>query len=68
VYFVGAELFGAIYHAHGKEGAFTAIRDPRKIFLLYNDAIKKRADILGGCYVIPDSSVQHALAIGTTRQ
>jgi hypothetical protein len=68
VYFVGAELFGAIYHAHGKEGAFTAMRDPRKTFLLYNDAIRKRADILGSCYVIPDSSVQHALAIGTTRQ
>lgn len=68
VYFVGSELFGAVYHGYGKEGAFTAMRDLRKLFFLYNNAIKNKPDILGRCYVIPDSLVQHALAIGTPRQ
>jgi hypothetical protein len=64
VYFVGSELFGAIYHGHGKEGAFDAMTDLRKVFLLYNEAIKRRPGILGRCLVIPDSTVQHALMIG----
>ncbi len=68
VYFVGSELFGAVYHGFGKEGAFTAMRDLRKLFLLYDNAIKNNPNILGRCNVIPDSTVQHALAIGTAKQ
>ncbi len=64
VYFVGAELYGAVYLGVGKEGAFAAMRDPRMLFALYNRAVAARRDILGGCFVIPDSSVRHALAIG----
>jgi hypothetical protein len=68
VYFVGSELFGAVYHGYGKEGAYTAMRDPRRLFLLYNNAIKNKPDILGRCYIIPDSTVQHALTIGTAKR
>ena len=64
VYFIGSELFGAVYYGHGKQGAFTAMRDLRKLFSLYNEAIKARPDVLGRCYLIPDSTVQHALDIG----
>lgn len=68
VYFVGSELFGAVYHGFGKEGVFAVMRDLRKLFFLYNNAIKNKPDILGRCYVIPDSTVQHALDIGTAKQ
>jgi hypothetical protein len=64
VYFVGSELFGAIYTGLGKEKAFETMRDPRKIFKYYNDAIKEKPDILSGCYLIPDSIAMHALSIG----
>lgn len=65
VYFVGAELFGAIYHGYGKSGAFAAMRDPAKLLPMYRGAIKRRPDLLGGCYVIPDSTARHAEALGS---
>lgn len=68
IYFVGAELYGAIYHAYGKEGAFAAMRDLTKLLPMYNEAIKKRPALLGRCYVIPDSSVRHAGAMGQRRR
>lgn len=68
IYFVGAELYGAIYHAFGKEGVFAAMRDLTNLLPMYNEAIKKRPDLLGRCYVIPDSSVRHAGAIGERRR
>lgn len=64
VYFVGAELYGAIYVAYGKEGAFTAMRDPFKALPMYRDAVKKRPDLLGTCHVMPDSVVRHAQTLG----
>ncbi len=64
VYYIGADLFGAVYHGYGKEGAFAAMRDPRQLFRLYDEALKRRPELLGDCYVIPDSTVRHALAIG----
>jgi hypothetical protein len=67
VYFVGAELFGAVYHAYGKEGAFAAMRDPGKLLPMYDDALKKRPDLLGTCYVLPDSTVKHARAMMSAR-
>jgi len=67
-YFVGSELFGAIYHAFGKEGSFAAMRDPRKLFALYSKAIDKKPELLGGCFRIPQSAVQHALAIGQSKR
>lgn len=63
VYFVGSELFGAIYLGYGKQGVFVAMQDPRLIPLMYNNAIKSKPDLLGSCYKIPDSTVKHALAI-----
>jgi hypothetical protein len=63
-YFLGSELFGAVYHAFGKDGSFAAMRDPRKLFGLYNEAIEKKPDLLGSCCRIPESTVEHALAIG----
>lgn len=64
VYFVGSELFGAIYQAYGKEGVFEAMKDFRKLFLLYNNAIKAKPGILGRCYALPDSTIRHAGTIG----
>jgi hypothetical protein len=64
---VGAELFGAVYYGYGKESVFTTMRDLRKLFSLYNNAIKKKPEVFGKCYVIPDSTVGHALSIGTSR-
>lgn len=64
VYFVGAELYGAIYHVHGKQGLFAAMQDPRQILSMYNNAIKSKPDLLGRCFKIPDPTVEHALAIG----
>ncbi len=68
VYFIGSELFGAVYHGHGKQGAFTAMRDLRKLFSLYNEAVKSCPGVLGRCYVIPDSTVQHAFNIGKLKR
>ncbi|HEY6951435.1 MAG TPA: DUF5700 domain-containing putative Zn-dependent protease [Bacteroidota bacterium] len=62
-YFVGSEIFGAIVHALGKEGAFVAMQDPRRIFELYDRALKSNPELLGRCFVIPDSTVRHALAL-----
>jgi len=67
LYFVGSELFGAIYHAFGKEECFRAMRDPRLIFDLYNRAVQKERDTLGRCPLLPEAAVKHALAIGTDR-
>jgi hypothetical protein len=63
-YFLGCELFGAIYHAFGKEGVFAAMRDPRKLFDLYDRALDAKPEILGRCFRIPESAVKQALAIG----
>lgn len=66
VYFVGSELFGAIYIGMGKEAAFEAMKNPRRMFELYNKAIDRRPDILKDCPKIPETSVKNALLIGHT--
>ena len=63
-YFLGCELFGAIYYGFGKEGCFEAMRDPRKMFDLYNKAIDKNKEVLGKCPRIPEGIVKMALSIG----
>lgn len=60
VYFIGAELFGAIYHAYGKDGAFIAMRDAREVLPMYHDALKARPALLHNCYRLPDSTAAHA--------
>ena len=40
-YFVGSELYGAVYSAFGRETAFSAMIDPTRLFNLYNQAIRK---------------------------
>jgi len=67
VYFVGSELFGPIYVAFGKEKVFEAMQNPRKLFYLYNNAIKQKPEILGNCPMLPDAIVQHALSIGKNK-
>jgi len=62
-YFLGSELFGAIYAAIGREQVFAAMRDPRKLFSLYNSAIEKNAKLLGSCPKIPESTALNALSI-----
>jgi Putative zinc dependent peptidase (DUF5700) len=63
IYFVGAELYGAIYQADGKDSVFAAMRDARHVLPMYDAAIRKRPQMLGGCVVFPDSTMRHARAI-----
>jgi hypothetical protein len=63
-YFVGSEIFGAIYFGFGKEGCFDVMRDPRKMFDYYNRALEKRPDVLSGCPRIPGAAAARALSIG----
>jgi len=63
VYFVGSELFGAIYLVYGKQGVFISMQDPRLIPLLYNNAIQSKPDLLSRCYKIPELTVGRSLAI-----
>jgi hypothetical protein len=43
------------------------MRDPRLMFDLYNKAVAKETSTLGTCPLLPEETVQHALAIGTAR-
>ncbi|MCX6575490.1 MAG: hypothetical protein NTV82_03740 [Candidatus Aminicenantes bacterium] len=63
-YTLGAEMFGAIYTAFGKEGVFAAIQNPRRLFELYNAAIDAKPEALKRCVRVPDKAVKQALAIG----
>lgn len=63
-YVLGAEMFGAIYVAFGKEGIFSALKDPRRLFAMYNAALDAKPDVLGRCVRVPEKTVQQALAIG----
>ena len=60
-YFIGSEIFGAIYHGLGKEAAFDAIRDPRRMFDLYNRAVGMKPDLLGACPTLSAETVKCAL-------
>jgi len=63
-YVIGAEMFGAIYIAFGKEKVFAAMKDPRQLFSLYNAALDAKPDVLAGCVRVPERAVKQALAIG----
>jgi len=62
-YVIGAEMFGAIYFAHGKEGVFAAMKDPRRLFALYNEALDEKPELLGRCPRVPEKAVKQALRI-----
>jgi hypothetical protein len=62
-YFIGAELFGAIYIGLGKQACFDVIRDPRQMFKMYNRAVQSKPDLLNQCPIIPDKVIQSALGI-----
>jgi hypothetical protein len=40
-YFLGAELFGAVYQAFGKKKLFYVINNPQYLLLYYNCSIRK---------------------------
>ena len=63
-YVVGADLFGAIYIAFGKEGLFKVMLDPRLVFSMYNAALDAKQDVLGRCVRVPEKAAQQALSIG----
>lgn len=67
-YFLGSELFGAIYYGFGKEGSFAAMENPEEMLDLYNKALKKKPEILNNCFVIPDTVIQHSLALVNTNK
>ena len=64
-YVIGSEMFGAIYIAFGKEAVFTAMKDPRRLFSLYNAALDAKPAVLGRCVRVPERAAKQALAIGT---
>lgn len=63
-YVIGAEMFGAIYVAFGKEKVFEAMKDPRRLFSLYNAALDAKPAVLGACVRVTDRAVKQALSIG----
>jgi len=63
-YVLGADMFGAIYVAFGKEGVFSAIQDPRQLFRLYDAALDAKPEALMRGVRIPEKAVKQALAIG----
>jgi hypothetical protein len=67
-YVIGSEMFGAIYVAFGKEKVFEAMRDPRRLFSLYNAALDAKPAVLGSCVRVPERAANQALAIGTHPQ
>jgi hypothetical protein len=48
---------------YGMDGAFTAMRDPRELLLMYAKAVKARPTSLQHCFVLPDSIGAHARAL-----
>jgi Putative zinc dependent peptidase (DUF5700) len=65
-YVIGAEMFGAINLAFGKDAVFTAMRDPRRLFSLYNAALDAKPQALARCVRVPEAAARKALAIGTS--
>jgi len=63
-YVLGADMFGAIYPAFGKERVFSVMQDPRTLFQTYNAALRARPERLRRCPRVPDAAVKRALAIG----
>lgn len=55
-YFVGSELYGAVYYSYGRKGLFEAMINPAKLFRMYNDSIKSNK-ILKKCIPIPNDLV-----------
>jgi hypothetical protein len=64
-YVIGSEMFGAIHVAFGKEKVFEAMKDPRRLFSLYNAALDVKPAVLAGCVRVPERAAKQALAIGT---
>jgi hypothetical protein len=62
-YVLGAEMFGAIYAAFGKDAVLSVMQDPRQFFKLYDAAIDAKPELLKRCVRIPDKAVKQALAI-----
>jgi hypothetical protein len=63
-YVLGADIFGAIYLAFGKQAVFAVMEDPRKLFQIYNAALDAKPEPLRHCVRVPDAAVNQALAIG----
>ena len=63
-YVLGAEMFGAIHLAFGREKVFEAMKDPRRLFALYNEALDAKPRALARCLRVPERAVTQALAIG----
>lgn len=49
-YFIGSELYGAVYLAFGKETTLSAIEKPQRLPSLYNRALQKKGF---KCYYLP---------------
>lgn len=57
-------MFGAIYLAFGKDGVFSVMQDPRKLFQVYDAALRAKSGPLRRCPRVPDAAVRQALVIG----
>ncbi len=65
LYVLGADMFGAIHLAFGKRGVFRAMKDPRRLFEIYNAALDAKPAALKRCPRVPEAAVKQALAIGS---
>jgi hypothetical protein len=57
-YFVGSELYGAVYYSYGRKGLFEAMTNPAKLFQMYNYSIERTAK-LKKCIPVPEDLIEH---------
>ena len=62
-YVLGSEMLGAIYLAFGKRAVLDVMRDPRRLFQLYNMALAAKPRTLGRCPRFPEGVAKKALSI-----
>lgn len=61
-YVLAAEMLGAIHYALGKDAVFAAMKDPRRLFALYNAALDAKPRLR--CPRVGEGAVRRALSIG----
>jgi hypothetical protein len=64
-YVLGAEMFGAIFTAFGKQAVLIAMQDSRLLFEKYSAALAAKPNELQNCVPIPDRTLKQVRAIGS---
>ena len=59
-YFVGSEIFGAIYFGSGKDKVFEVMKKPSSLMKAYNEAVLSNPNILGKCPLLEKDLLDQA--------